>query len=112
MEKILRANGLPKETDTAIMVLYKNTKAMNRSSDGDTGFFNIVTRVLPGDILVPYLFVLCLNYVFRMSINLIKESIFTLKTVWSRQYPTETMIDADDADDLELPTNAPSAAEF
>ena len=55
MEQILLAYGLPKETVIVIMMLYTNTKAMVHSPDDDTDFFNIVTGVLQGDILVPYL---------------------------------------------------------
>ena len=36
MEQILLAYGLPKETVTAIMMLYKNTKVKVRSPDEDT----------------------------------------------------------------------------
>ena len=49
MEQILLGYYLPIETDTAIMILYKNIKAMFCSSDGDTDFFDIVARVLLGD---------------------------------------------------------------
>ena len=37
IEQILIAYGLPKETVTAIMMLYRNTKVKVRSLDGDTG---------------------------------------------------------------------------
>ena len=49
MEQILLAYGLPKETVTAIMVLYKNMKVKICSPDGDTDFFNIVAGVLQED---------------------------------------------------------------
>ena len=39
MEQKLLAYGLPKETATDIMILYKKTKARLRFSDGDTNFF-------------------------------------------------------------------------
>ena len=39
MEKILLAYGIPQETVSAIMMLYKKTKALVRSPDGDTEFF-------------------------------------------------------------------------
>ena len=48
MEPILLAYGLPKETATAIMMLYKNTKVKLRSLDGDTDFFDNATNVLQG----------------------------------------------------------------
>ena len=37
------------------MILYKDTKAMIRSSDGDSDFFDIVDGVFQGDILVLFL---------------------------------------------------------
>ena len=40
--EILQAYGIPNETITAIMMLYRNTIAMVRSPDGDTYFFNVV----------------------------------------------------------------------
>ena len=46
MEQILQAYGLPKETVTAIMILFKNTKIKIRSPDEDTVFFDIVAGVL------------------------------------------------------------------
>ena len=45
---------LSDETITAIMMLYKNLKAMVYSPDGNT----IVAGVLPGDALVPFLFMI------------------------------------------------------
>ena len=47
--------------------------------DGNTDFFHIVTGILHGDTLAPYLFILCLNYVLQTSFDLIKENGFTLK---------------------------------
>ncbi len=57
MEQIALAYGLPKETVTSIMMLYKNAKAIVCSPDGDTNFFDIVAGVLQGDTLAPYLFI-------------------------------------------------------
>ena len=45
MKQILLAYNLPKETVIAIMMLYKNTKAMVPLRNGDTNFFDIVTEV-------------------------------------------------------------------
>ena len=76
MEQILQAYGPPKETVAAIMILYKNTKVKVRSADGDTEYFVIVAGVLQGDTLAPYLFIICLDYVFRTSIDKIRENSF------------------------------------
>ena len=63
MGQILLAYGLPKETVAAIMMLYENMKVKVHSPDGDTDFFDIAAGVLRGDTLVPYLSIICLNYV-------------------------------------------------
>ena len=72
IEQILLTYDLPKETVTAIMMLYKNMKAMVCSPDEDTDFFN-------RDILAPYLFIFGLGYILQMSKDLIKENGFILK---------------------------------
>ena len=72
MEQILLPYGLSKETVTAIMMLYKSTKVMVKSPNGNTDFFDIVTGVLLGDILVPYLFII-LPRLYTMNINRYNE---------------------------------------
>ena len=74
MEQILLAYGIPKQTVAAITILYRNTKVKVRSPDGDTEYFDIVAGVLQGDTLAPYLFIICLDYVLRTSIDKIKET--------------------------------------
>ena len=64
LKYILSAYGIPKETINAIMILYTNTRAMVRSPDGDTPFFDITSGVLQRDTLSPYLFIICLGCVF------------------------------------------------
>ena len=69
MEQIPVAYSLPKETVTAIIILYRNTKVKVRSPDGDTDYFDIAAGVLQGDTLAPYLFIICLDYVLRTLIG-------------------------------------------
>ena len=68
MEKILLAYGIPKEIVTAIMIL---TGTPNQWSDPqmETQFFDILAGVLQGDTLAPFLFVICLDYVLRSSVD-------------------------------------------
>ena len=87
-----------KETVITIMMLYKNTKAMILSPNGDADFFDIVAGVLQGNTLATYLLIICLDYVLRTSIDQIKENIFTLKKTRSRWYIAETMTDEDYTD--------------
>ena len=111
MEQILLAYGLPVETVAAIMILYRNTKVKVRSPDGDIEYFDIVAGVLQGDILAPYLFIICLDYVLRTSIDKVKENDFELTKKRSRRYSAKTITDADYADDIALLANASTQAE-
>ena len=108
MEQILLAYGLPKETVAAITILYRNTKVKVRSPDGDTEYFDIVAGVLQGDTLAPYLFIICLDYVLRTSIDKIGENGFELIKKRSRRYPAKTITDADD---IAILANTPNQAE-
>ena len=111
MEQILLTYGLPEETAAVIMMLYRNTKVKVRSPDGDTDYVDIVTDVLQGDTLAPYLFIICLDYVLRTFIDKIKENGFKLTKERSRRYPTKTITNTDYANDIALLTNAPAQAE-
>ena len=112
MEQILLAHGLPKETVTAIMMLYKNMKVKVRLLDGDTDFYDIAAAgVLQRDTLAPYMLIIFLDYVLQTLIDLMKENRFALKKVWSRQYPAQIIIATDYADDIGLLANTPTQAE-
>ena len=76
-----------------------------RSPDGDTEYFDIVAGVLQGDTLAPYLFIICLDYVLRTSIDKIKENSFKLTKKRSRSYPAKTITDTDYADDIAILVN-------
>ena len=93
------------------MMQYKNTKVKVCSPDGDTDYFNIVVGVLQGDTLAPYFFIICLDYVLRMSIGVMKDNGFKLAKERSRRYLTLTIMDADYSDDIELLANTPAQAE-
>ena len=67
--------------------------------------------VLQGDTLALYLFIICLDYVLRTSIDKIKENGFELTKKRSRRYPATTITDADYADDIAILANTPDQAE-
>ena len=91
MEQILLAYGIPQETVAAITIFYRNTKVKVRLPDGDTEYFDIVAGVLQGDTLAPYLFIICLDYVLRTSIDKIRENGFELTKKRSRRYPQKQL---------------------
>ena len=111
MEQILLAYAAPEETVAAITILYRNTKVKVRSPDGDTEYFDIVAGILHGDTLGSYLFIICLHYVLRTSIDKIKENGFKLTKERSRRYPAKTITDADYADDIAILANTPNQVE-
>ena len=84
MEQTLLTYGLSKETVTDIMMLYKNTK---------------------------YLFIICLDYVFRTSFDIMKYNGFKLAKERSRRFPALTITNADYADDIALLANTSAQAE-
>ena len=82
------------------MMLYKNTKSLVRSPDGDTDFFEILAGVLQGFILAPFLFIICLDYALRTSVDIHNQLGLTLQTANGRRHPASKVTDADYADDL------------
>ena len=104
MEQILLAYGIPK------IDCYSHNDALleHESQSLLTDFFDVVAGVLHGDALAPHLFIICLDFVLRPSINLTEENGFTLKKARNRRYPAETITDADYARDIALLTNAHS----
>ena len=56
------------------MICYVNMKVKVCSHDGDIEFFDIVAGVLQGDTLAPCLFIICIDNVLSMSIDLIKNN--------------------------------------
>ena len=109
--QILLAYDQPKETVTAMMMLYRNTKVKIRSLYGDKNYFDIAADVLQGDTLAPYLFIICLDCMLWISLDKIKENCFKLIKLRSSKYPAQTITDADYTDDIELQANAPARAE-
>ena len=82
-----------------------------RSPDGDTEYFDIVAGVQQGDTLAPYLFIICLEYVLRTSIDKIKENGFELRKKSSWRYPAKTITDTDYTNDIAILANTPNQAE-
>ncbi len=98
------------------MMLYGNTKVKFLSLDIETDEVacvyiqgtDIVAGVLQGDTLAPYLFIICLDSVI---IDKMKENDFKLRKERSSRYPTQTITDADNANEIALLANTPAQAE-
>ena len=93
------------------MILYRNTKVKVRSPDGDRDYFNIVAGVLQGNTLASYLFIICVDYILRISVDKIKENSSKLIRKEAGGNPQKTITDADYADDVALLANTPTQAE-
>ena len=105
MKEIIVKYGIPEETVYAIMMLYKNTRSIVRSPYGDSPYFEITTGVLQGDTIAPFLFIICLDYILKTSLDNDRELGFTLTKRKSIRYPTEQITDTDYADDIAVTSN-------
>ena len=68
MFDILLVNGNPSQIVKGIKGLHIDTMVQVVTKDGKTNFFPIVAGVLQGDTLVPYLFIIILDYVMRIAV--------------------------------------------
>ena len=68
----------------------------------------IVNRIIG----IVMLYMKCLDYVLRTSIDKIKENGFELTKKRSRRYPAKTITDTDYTDDIALLANAPTQTEI
>ena len=70
MFEILGLYGIPEPMIEAIRVLYTNTTSTIITPDGETEPIDIIAEILQGDTLAPFLLIVVLDYVLRMSLNL------------------------------------------
>ena len=109
MFKILLAYGIPEKIVNAIEIMYTNNRATVMTSDGETDYFEVITGVLQGDPLAPYLFILVLDYALRKSIK--DDDGFTIEKRRSRRHPGICIADLDFADDISLINESIAEAE-
>ena len=65
MWKILRNYGIPQKIVNAIAVIYSNSKSRVLLGNMLSEAFDIITGVLRGDTLAPFLFLIVLDYVMK-----------------------------------------------
>ena len=102
MFEILELYGIPKEIIEAIKVLYTNTQATVLTPDGETDPFGILAGILQGDTLAPFLFIIVIDYIMRVSVDSIPENGLLYQPRKSSRYPALYVTDADFADDIAL----------
>ena len=84
------------------MIAYKYTKSIVRSDDGDTECITITGGVLQCDTQAPFLFIIYLDYVLKMSLD--RENVvgFIFSERKIRRHPEIKMTDIDYADNLAI----------
>ena len=102
MFKIPHLYGIPQEIVNTIKVLYTDTKARVLTSDGETDPFDIVSGILQGDALAPFLFIIVLDYVLRITVGAGCEKGLLIHPRRSRRHPSVHVTDLDFADDLAI----------
>ena len=71
--------GLPDKLIAGIKTIYDNPEKFVLSPDGATDSFFTITGILQGDTLAPYLFILVVDYIFRISLDPINNNRLTLQ---------------------------------
>lgn len=102
MFEILKLYGIPGKIISAIRALYVSTKAKVISTDGDSDIFDIHAGVLQGDTLAPFLFILVLDYVLRISVDFSNDKGIKIKAPLRKRNQGLYITDLDFADDLAL----------
>ena len=65
-------------------------------------FFEVTSSVLQSDIQAPYLSVVSLNYMLRISLDSPEELLFTLSSPRSRRCTSVKLTDTDYPDDIDI----------
>ena len=112
MFKILQLYGIPSKIVEAIRALYINTTATIISPGGETDAFEVMAGVLQGDTIAPFLFIVVLDYVLRISHDNIEEKWLWLTPRQSSRHPAQYLTALDFADDLGLITRSINDAEY
>ena len=107
--KILRNYGVPETITNAIRVLYNVSKSAVLVDGEITSFFDVITGVLQGDVLAPFLFIVVIDWIMRNS-N-IDHLGFITKPRRSRRYPNKRLGDLEFADDIALLENNQECAQ-
>ena len=102
MFEILGLYGIPPPILNAIKLLYTNNTSTVLSPDGETAPIDIKAGILQGDTLAPFLFIIVVDYILRMSLDQSKQKGIEIKPRTSSRHPAEYITDTDFVDDISL----------
>ena len=102
MFDILSLYGIPQKVIDAIKLLYTNTQSSVQTPDGETTTFSILAGILQGDTLAPFLFIIVVDYLMRVSVDKISSCVFLLQHRLGPRNPAVHLTDTDFADDIAL----------
>jgi hypothetical protein len=102
MFEILKLYGIPTKIIEAIRVMYTDTSCTVLSSDGETPSFPILAGILQGDTLAPFLFIIVVDYILRISVDTINHKGYQTHHRTSSRHPAVYLTDTDFADDIAL----------
>jgi exonuclease III len=98
---VLEAYGVPPALVYAVCAMYEHTFASVKTTDGLTARFETTAGVLQGDVLAPFIFILCLDLALRAAIPDDDEG-FQLERCRSSRHPGKRISVMAYADDLVL----------
>ena len=102
MFETLELYGIPNEITAAIKVMYTDPSSTILTTDGETPSFPILAGILQRDTLAPFLFIIVVDYVMRISVDTMSENGYQLRPKRSSRYPAEFLTDTYFADDIAL----------
>ncbi|KAJ3613477.1 hypothetical protein NHX12_019726 [Muraenolepis orangiensis] len=102
MLHVLLNYGVPDETVKAIAIMYDNPSCFVQSTDGLTKEFLTTAGILQGDTLAPFLLVIVVDYILRLSLNIVHDKRLTIKQKQSRRHQSQHLTDLHYADDIAL----------
>ena len=102
MFEILELYGIPQKIISAIKVLYTNSHSKIMTSDGETEPFETLAGILQGDTLAPFLFIIVVDYILRVSVDTKSEEGVQLSPKLGTRHQAKHLTDTDFADDIAL----------
>ena len=102
MFKVLELYGIPPKIITAIKLLYTDTSSTIITSDEEKSPIPILAGILQGDTVAPFLLIIVVDYILRVSIDRISSCGYELQPRKSSRFPAENITDTDFAGDITL----------